>query len=537
MRQTAMRDRRLWFTTAVITALLGVLAGAASASAAPPLPSQDPFYEYSGPLAGVAPGTVLRSRTVTIAENGGPTPITATQVLYRTEDQLGNPSATVATVLRPGGAPSATPSVAPVHLVAYQTAYDALGPQCDPSYTLQGGNSSYSTAQDEEQIILGYVSDGDAVVVPDYEGENLDWAAGQESGADTLDAIRAAEHVLGAPAASTPVGMVGYSGGSIATEFASEMAPHYAPELHIVGVAEGGIPVDFFHNLNYINGSPSWSGVIPAVLVSLARAFHVSFTSYLSPYGRQVTNQVKAECINDFVGNYPGLTIQKLLKPQYANYLTLPDLVRIGNDLIMSRTGTPVGPLFMGVGNQDGTGDGVMVANDVEALAHTYCTRGVSVSLNVYSGDDHTQAAVPFEAGALQFLSQRLNGQAVPDGCASVGPGNSLAPASGASATSQPTVRRRRARPVRLHLHSYGRVRRLRGLDVKLWATGGTLHGLTVTITRGRVRVRRLRIGRLTGRRDRIIVRLHRRMPPAGRYRLTVRQGRRTLLARTLRVR
>ncbi len=51
--------------------------------------------------------------------------------------------------------------------------------------------------------------------------------------------------------------MVGYSGGSIATEFASELAPKYAPELNIVGVAEGGIPVDFAHNLTYINGSPS----------------------------------------------------------------------------------------------------------------------------------------------------------------------------------------------------------------------------------------------------------------------------------------
>jgi len=25
-------------------------------------------------------------------------------------------------------------------IIAYQTAYDALGPECDPSYTLQGGN-------------------------------------------------------------------------------------------------------------------------------------------------------------------------------------------------------------------------------------------------------------------------------------------------------------------------------------------------------------------------------------------------------------
>ncbi len=52
-------------------------------------------------------------------------------------------------------------------------------------------------------------------------------------------------------------------------------------------------------------------------------------------------------------------------------------MVRISDKLIMSRTGTPKGPLFIGVGDADGTGDGVMVTKDDEALAHTYCQRGV----------------------------------------------------------------------------------------------------------------------------------------------------------------
>lgn len=516
---------------ALLVGVLAALVLAAPAGAAPVLPSQDAFYSYAGPLAGVAPGTVLRSRTVTIAENGTTTPITATQVLYRTIDELHRPSVTVATILRPA-ATIGTPKI-----VAYQTAYDALGSQCDPSYTLQGGNSSYSTAQEEEQIILGYVGAGYTVVVPDYEGENLDWGAGQESGYDTLDAIRATESVLGAPEASTPVGMVGYSGGSIATEFASELAPTYAPGLDIAGVAEGGLPVDFLHNLSYINGSPDWSGVIPAVLVSLSRAFDVSFTQYLSPYGVQVTNQVKDECINSFVGNYPGLTIQSLLKPQYQNYLQLPDLVRIADDLIMSRTGTPRGPLFMGVGNADGTGDGVMVAADVQALAYTYCQRGVSVQFNQYNGQTHTDAAVPFEQGALTFLTARLNGQPVTNGCGSIGPGNSLAPApipSGGGSGSTPA---HRSRPPHLRFHCYGRVRRLRGIDIKLWTSSGALTKLVVTARRGHRTIARFHIARLTTRRHRLIIRTHHRMPPPGRYTVTVSSGRRVLLTRVVRVR
>ncbi len=94
----------------------------------------------------------------------------------------------------------------------------------------------------------------------------------------------------------------------------------------------------------------------------------------------------------------------------------------------MGRCGTPRSPLFIGVGDADGTGDGVMVTADDEALAHTYCERGVAVQFNAYSGDNHDQAGVPFEEGAATFLSERLAGLPVANGCASIGPGNSLAP-------------------------------------------------------------------------------------------------------------
>src|SRR6201999_4565098 len=100
-------------------------------------------------------------------------------------------------------------------IVVYAPAYDAFGSQCDPSYTLQGYNPTYERL---EQAQMGaYAAAGYTVVVPDYEGTNLDWWAGQESGYATLDAIRAAEAKLGV-AASTPVAITGYSGGSVAAD-------------------------------------------------------------------------------------------------------------------------------------------------------------------------------------------------------------------------------------------------------------------------------------------------------------------------------
>ncbi len=419
------RSRLIAVVAAALCGVSTLAAGAPAADAATPVPpAQDPFYTYTGstPLAQIAPGTVLKERGVSLSIEGLTVPVSTREVLYRTTGELGQPTVTVTTIIRP------LISLTGTKIVAYQTAYDALGPECDPSYTLQGGNPGDSTAQDEELAIAAYVVAGFTVTVPDYEGTNLDWGAGQESGYGTLDAIRATENYLGA-ASSTEVGMVGYSGGSIATEWASELAPSYAPGLHIIGAAAGGVPVDFAHNLTYINGTDDWSGVIPAVLVSLGRAFGVSITPYLSSYGEQITSQVSGECIASFASAYPGLTVQQLLLPQYANPFDVPVLVSILNHLIMGTSGgTPGEPLLFGVGDSDGTGDGIMIAGDVEALSHEYCQRGVPVTFSVYPLLPHSDAAVPFEAQALSFLESQFNGHAPANGCAAIGPGNSLAP-------------------------------------------------------------------------------------------------------------
>lgn len=398
-----------------------------ASSSGPLLPTDDPFYRYTGtaPLSSVAPGTVLDERSVTLAAGTTSTPVSAEQLLYRTTGELGQPTVTVTTVIAPLGTSS------PARLVGYLSFYDALGAQCDPSYTLQGGDPGSANEQqtdEEEAIIAGYLAAGFVLTVPDFEGEDLEWTAGQEAGYGTLDAIRATESYLGM-AADAPVGLTGYSGGSIAADWASELAPSYAPTLDLVGVAEGGIPVDYAHNLTYINGSSGWSGILPATLVALSRAFGMNLSPYLSAYGRQLAAAVQSACIGSFYGAYPGLTIEQLVKPKYHNVFTVPALVRIVNELIMgSEPRQPTGPLFMAVGDADGTGDGIMVTADVDALAHEYCTEGVPLELSIYQGDDHQEAAVNFEPAAVQFLEERFAGVPFSSGCASVPNGDSIAP-------------------------------------------------------------------------------------------------------------
>jgi hypothetical protein len=387
-------------------------APATSAEAASPLlPTTDPFYKWSQSLAHDAPGTILRTRTITVGEAAK-----TTQLLYVTTDELGCRTVSVVTVFQPLGESAS----AATRIFSYQTSYDALGAQCDPSYTLEAGTEG------ESGFIMSFVTAGDTVVMSDYEGEDNAYGVGQLSGNETLDAIRAAETWLGVPEVSTPVGMLGYSGGAVATEFASELAPTYAPHLDIVGVAEGGIPVDLFHNLTYIDTpASSWTGQIPSYLDGLARGFGVrDLDSYFTLQGIAAANADQTQCS----GRFTGLTTEQLFKPQYQDIEKIPFFVRAFDKQIMSRSGTPRGPLFIGNGLSDSIGDGVTVTQDVQELAYTYCHRRVPVEFHIYNGQDHDQAGTPFFAEAQAFLTQRFENLPFQNGCTDIGPGNSIAP-------------------------------------------------------------------------------------------------------------
>ncbi|WP_300678801.1 lipase family protein [Nocardioides sp.] len=426
---------RLLLVPLLVAAGLTLPARAAVAADAIPRPHDDAFYADPAGMAAAKPGAVLRTRAVT-AKIVSTIPVNATQVLYRTQDELGRPSSTVTTVIAPVGAISG--------VVSYLSFYDALGDICSPSYTLRGGDAGTADnnqqAQIESGLIASLIAQGYAVTVPDFEGKDLHWVAGHESGWNTLDAVRATESLLGLPA-TTKVGLFGYSGGSIGGEWAAELAPSYAPELTIAGTAIGGIPVDLAHNLNYVNGSKTWSGVIPAAVVALGRAFDTDLSRYLSPYGAKVTRAVSDQCIGSFNGAYPGLTVQQLVKPAYADFLHIPVITRIVNRLIMgSVPGHPTSPMFMAVGNADGIGDNVMIVKDTQALAHEYCSQGVKVNLQVVDKADHTTAALAFFAQALPWLGARMAGLPMIGNCSSIPAGSSLAPIALKRLSISPTL-------------------------------------------------------------------------------------------------
>ncbi|HEX4190086.1 MAG TPA: lipase family protein [Marmoricola sp.] len=411
-----------------------------------PAPSQasssqtSSFYSYTGktPLASLAPGTVLKTRTLLYHVLGVPLPLQAVQILYRSTNELGQPTANVTSVVRP------LLQLGQSKIVSYQSFYDSLSPADEPSVAIAGGVSLGGLIPDVETAMFApLLLAGYTIVIPDTEGQAADFAAGPEYGMNTLDSLRAvtASSQLGL-SSSAKIGMMGYSGGAIATEWAAELAKSYAPDLagRIIGSAIGGVFVDPLRNLSYIQGSPLWSGLIPVALNGLARSFHLDLTPYLNSYGVGLLQQTQTASILTALGAHPGLTWKQIAKPAYPTAQSVPALVTTTNQLIMGSRGTPTSPMFIGQGNGGyvegtsggtpgiGAGDGVMVTGDVRTLARQYCTHGVAIDYQEYDGLSHLLSTAPWLPQAYSWLMDRFAGRKAPSNCSTIKPGNPIGP-------------------------------------------------------------------------------------------------------------
>lgn len=430
------RTAALGICGALVTACLAL----APATSAPADPAVDPFFGYDGsePLSSYEPGEVLKTRTLPYHVAGIPVPLTAVQLLYRTTDQLGRPMANVTSVVLPP-APPTTPKV-----ISYQSFYDSLDPEHGPSRSIAGDVSLGGAIANFETLLLApALLQGYTVVVADTQGPDADFAAGPEYGMTTLDSIRAALSSSETDLlADTKVGLVGYSGGSIATGWAAQLADSYAPDLsdQLIGAAEGGVLVAPAHNLRYVSGSLVWAGIAPMAVVGVGRAFDIDFSPYVNEYGARVLEEMEKKSIIEVLGQYPGLTWKQLVKPEYANPNTIPEFVAAVNALNRGSADSPSMPMMITqaangllegtAGNKPGIGrgDGVMIAGDVRTLARQFCADGTEVQYTQHDLLSHFTAVPVWLPAALVWLNGRFAGKPAPNNCSWIAPGNPLTP-------------------------------------------------------------------------------------------------------------
>jgi hypothetical protein len=345
----------------------------------------------------VPPGTVLGSRAVTIRALAIPVPVRAWQVKYLSTDTKGAPAANIATVIKP--------LVGQRKLVSYQTAYDGLDADCAPSYAFATGINPPAY---EEAAILPLLLAGYTVVTADYEGPEYQWTAGVNSGHGVLDGIRAAQAFTGL-GSRTPTALWGYSGGALASQWANELAPAYAPELNLVGVAAGGVPADIEAIARAIDGT-ALSGVYFGATVGLSRAYpEIDVDSLLNERGKAAFDTLGGQCIGEFTVSF---AFQRM-----RDYVTVPELLDVPAIKTVIAENTmgqrlPDAPTYI----YQGTHDELAITPPVDALVAKYCGMGASVTYVKILGEHITTAGTGVP-GALAYLNARLAGRPAPSDC------------------------------------------------------------------------------------------------------------------------
>jgi hypothetical protein len=436
----------------------------------------------------------------------GPAPLTgqrftAYQLLYRTNDARGRAVANATTVIVPNGAPPAGGR----QLVSVDDAEDSDDSTCAPSYQLQTGEPDNHNLSAEMHLAVPQLALGRDLVIPDAEGPQSEYIVTGMEGHATLDSIRAVESFRPAQlaGAKTPVGLIGYSGGAHVTAAAGELQPAYAPELNIVGLAAGGVPVGNRETIDYLDGSVG-AGVLMATSIAMDRAFpELRLGSRLNAAGKAWAEEASKGCATSVFA-----------KPfaHFSDWTTDPHpfddpvVARIVADNALGHA-TPTSPTFF----YNGEHDELITIKALDALVGRYCDAGATLDyVRDPAGVEHIQGVANFYPLALKYLADRFNGDPPPTTCRPT----KHQPAPGAATPSSARARmclsggkvvvRRRARaglvPRRIVVSVGGRVLRVahraRTLHVRL---SGQRHGTV------RVDVR------VTGRRHGRIVTLHER--------------------------
>jgi hypothetical protein len=374
-------------------------------AACDPAPSADTFYAPPATVSG-ASGNIIRSRVSKFAGDPvgqAPVPgVTATQVVYNSTDAHGNPIAVSGTVLVPT-APYIGLSSRP--LITMGVGTRGLGQDCAPSYSLSQGTDY------EASTVSAALNKGYAVAITDYQGMGLPgphtYMVGKALGHAVLDMARAAERLPGSGlSSSTPVGIWGYSEGGAAAGWAAELAPSYAPDLNLKGVAMGGVPADLLQVASMLDGSAFLSFELMTA-VGYNKAYpELNLASYLNTAGKDLLTTAIDTCLVsvDGFGQIVGTANKHVSDFTTSNPLANPLWQARLNENKLGN-GKPTVPVYQ----YHAAADEIVQFAQADTLHKTYCAKGVNETWQVFPNAEHLLGMVQGQGPALDFLSARFN--------------------------------------------------------------------------------------------------------------------------------
>lgn len=394
-RRTRAHGVRAGAVTAVMAVAALFVSGAGGASA------QERTAAASGP------GDVVSAQPSAFRVAPGlPTATSAWKIHYRSTDAQGQPNVVSGTVIVPkDGRTSTRP------LVTYAVGTVGLADKCAPSATFPKGTTT------EAALINGALLRGWAVAVTDYEGLGTPgehtYTVGRAEGTAVLDAARAAQRLPQARQAgvttASPVGIMGYSQGGQASSWAAELAPTYAPELHVKGTATGGVPADLPKVAAYNDGDEDAALVLMSAIGHDAAYPRLHLEKYLNDEGAALADTLREGCVAEETQAGAGKSIDELT---VTDPMDEPDWQQA---LAADRLGTraPADPVYL----YHGTADQIIPYDVGKQLRADWCGLDATVQWQPFPLTDHVTTAVLGSTPAMNWLAARFAGLPTDGNC------------------------------------------------------------------------------------------------------------------------
>ncbi|WP_454728228.1 lipase family protein [Cellulosimicrobium protaetiae] len=394
---------------ALVGAVLAVVAAGALAVVSVGLhraaPQVDAFYDPPASVPG-EPGRLLRAELFTREIPDG---ATAWRILYTTTRDEGEPAVASGIVVLPDALrDDAAP---PVIAWAHGTTGSARG--CAPSVLAEPFESGAFFLLDD---VLAH---GWALVATDYVGLGTDgphpYLVGQGEARSVLDAVRAARELDGATLGEQTV-VWGHSQGGHAALWTGAVAPEYAPDVPLAGVAALAPASDLTGLVSHLENVAGGS-IFASFVVEAYDAIYPDSDAagYVRPGARFVVREMASRCLSE-----PGalVSVAEALSMDQPLWTTDPTTGPLGERLAEN---VPTGPVAAPLLVAQGASDTLILPTAQEAYVGARCAAGQPVDYRTYQERDHVglvQADSPLAPDLVRWTEARLAGEAPTPTCA-----------------------------------------------------------------------------------------------------------------------
>jgi uncharacterized membrane protein HdeD (DUF308 family)/acetyl esterase/lipase len=404
---TRTRPRALQWVAAGVVLLVAGATLVVSEQFRSGIPVLNGFYDAPEDVPD-RPGRLIRAEPY---DGDLPEGLTALRILYTTTADDGVPGLASAVVAVPE-----KPTARPVPLIAWAHGTVGVARACAPSL----GPNAISTEGMPAMDALA--RNGWGMVATDYIGQgtegNFPYLIGQGEGRSVLDAVRAAHQVDGLDLASETV-IWGHSQGGHAALWAGQLAPTYAPDVDVAGVAALSAASDPLGMAVLVTSHPGALGAslgISFVVAAYSRTYPDISLDIVHPAARTLVEEAAARCTSE-----PGTVLTILTGVAVSRDTPIleqdPTTGAVGRRL---RENVPLGPWSAPLLIAQGSADEVISPRLQNDYVARLCAAGHPLRYERYEGRNHMgvlEPDSPLNDDLEQWTKDRLAGVPQENSC------------------------------------------------------------------------------------------------------------------------